>query len=522
MSSFTSQEQNIGQLFTISGIYTIPNYQRSYKWEDEHIDRFFNDIKNAYLTKDSIYFIGSVIILNNKEKSTIDILDGQQRMTTIFLLLKALRCCLDNHKSQIDSILYDFLQKDVKIKLEPKRNLQSLPSGCSNFTDFIKLEDDKISSLKSSKKNRYTSNYLTLVEYIKTMKNEGVDLSEFFKYFVYNVHVVKIECSDIVNAIKIFDTINSAGLNLSTSDMIKSKIMHQCSNDDFSNDDLNGVDNSWSDIENVASEIITSRGNKMDIMLNNFFLYKYGIYDKGLLEKFETNKNEFKMKDFVEFVEVCEKITKEECRFISSLHILKWDTSWLPLLANKKSKINTKDYLVLKKDIVKLCYSYFLAGKRSDSLIPVVSKIINDEKKIQDLITENYLKEIEALVAMQDIYTDASYKAKCRAIFHLLETFYADNTYIIESQTSLDHILPKSKNLEFQYVHSIGNLALMSKSKNSAFGNKETVQAKSISYQNSAFRYIASSFDKDFGVENITQRAEKIKDDLIKIFQSES
>ena len=83
-------------ILTLQRKYIIPRYQREYSWELEQLEEFWNDIKGQILFEDSVYitqdyFIGSLVLVGDDEKGTdFLVVDGQQRLTTITILLSAL------------------------------------------------------------------------------------------------------------------------------------------------------------------------------------------------------------------------------------------------------------------------------------------------------------------------------------------------------------------------------------------------------------------------------------------------
>ena len=70
-------------------------------------------------------------------------------------------------------------------------------------------------------------------------------------------------------------------------------------------------------------------------------------------------------------------------------------------------------------------------------------------------------------------------------------------------------------------VHSIGNLVLMSKTKNSSFGNQENLKAKKESYQNSGLRYSSESFNEEFDYLRVEERQKKISEDIVKVLMGQ-
>ena len=87
---FDAKQANITTILAATDCtYQIPSYQRDYQWGSEHVERFYEDIRQSSEEKKE-YFIGSLVLINKKDKK-IDVIDGQQRLTTIFLFLKAFR-----------------------------------------------------------------------------------------------------------------------------------------------------------------------------------------------------------------------------------------------------------------------------------------------------------------------------------------------------------------------------------------------------------------------------------------------
>ena len=90
--------------------FIIPDYQREYSWDEEKCDILWEDITNFSKEKEEEYFLGTIVICGNKEK--IEVIDGQQRITSLFLLLRAFYKKLEEMKED-DNI------KGLKLQIEP-------------------------------------------------------------------------------------------------------------------------------------------------------------------------------------------------------------------------------------------------------------------------------------------------------------------------------------------------------------------------------------------------------------------
>ena len=90
---FTPKSLTINKLFTdADSLYQIPKYQRPYKWGDEQIDKLWDDLWESYTNEESNYFLGSVITAKPAQSSSyLDIVDGQQRLTTLIIMFAVAR-----------------------------------------------------------------------------------------------------------------------------------------------------------------------------------------------------------------------------------------------------------------------------------------------------------------------------------------------------------------------------------------------------------------------------------------------
>ena len=269
--------------------YQIPSYQRDYQWGSEHVERFYEDILQSSKEKKE-YFIGSLVLINKLDKK-IDVIDGQQRLTTIFLFLKAFRDIYNDKTietresarttiSRIDNAIFDLNGRETKIKIQTRKMLKGLPSSCESFDHFVHLSHADVK--KSGLENIYSRNYLQLFNYLISLSPEGRD--SLVNFLLYEVHVVRIDCQNMDDAIKIFDTINSTGVDLSQSDIIKARLMKsEADAADKSNLDeaMEEIDEKWIRMEETSSDIFGSQ-KSMDMMLGTFLL-SHGNYGGGSL-----------------------------------------------------------------------------------------------------------------------------------------------------------------------------------------------------------------------------------------------
>ncbi|KFC20320.1 DUF262 domain-containing protein [Chryseobacterium sp. FH1] len=230
--------------------FIVPDYQREYVWKPEdQVEQFLIDIDNEYdedVTKQKGYFIGSIIIVANKEK--FDVIDGQQRLTTIILTLCAFRDLLqgvdldrkqEQYLKNIEELLSDFdMDSDetqMRLELqyeESKGYLESLISK-TNFND-----------LKSPSIIKMEQAYYKIKNHLESYLNDSVEsITNYAKYFLTKIELVLIESENLSSALKIFETINQRGAGLNAMDLVKNLLFSKAKPADF-----NHIKDIWKEI----------------------------------------------------------------------------------------------------------------------------------------------------------------------------------------------------------------------------------------------------------------------------------
>jgi uncharacterized protein with ParB-like and HNH nuclease domain len=204
--------------------YAIPVYQRNYEWSKEQCEKLFEDIVLAY-QKDRNHFCGMIVYALLKEEHNITyyvIIDGQQRLTTIYLIIKALKDLAKTNaeKEQMEEVLintdkYDKYAIDLasKLKLKPiKSDNQQLSLLMENKFDEI----DQTSGL--------WHNYELFKELISKRQEDGMTVKDIYRG-LEKLRCAKIKLASEDNAQEIFERINSTGVPLSLADKIRNFVL---------------------------------------------------------------------------------------------------------------------------------------------------------------------------------------------------------------------------------------------------------------------------------------------------------
>lgn len=204
--------------------YAIPVYQRNYEWSKDQCIKLFEDIVVA-AQRGREHFCGSVVYSMVKFENNINhyiVIDGQQRMTTVYLLLKALMDMADeeSEKQTIESVLINHdkfqpysVDESSKLKLKPIK---------SDNNQLLLLMDGKYDEVDKSSGIWY--NYDLFCKLINNAKEEGISITQIY-YGLQQLTCVDIGLDPDDNAQEIFERINSTGVPLSLADKIRNFVL---------------------------------------------------------------------------------------------------------------------------------------------------------------------------------------------------------------------------------------------------------------------------------------------------------
>lgn len=192
--------------------FYIPVYQRNYSWKEEQCEQLLSDIMSIYDGRYKEHFLGSIVWKSdNGNSNMISIIDGQQRFTTICLLIKAIANTCD------DAELKKELQRYLKEQFSDEIRLIPIKSDNEVYLKIMNEEIDEI----IHQDNRIYRNYLFFVDQIVKLQP---DYHKLLKS-MYRLRVIQMELQQEDNAQVIFESINSTGMSLSIADLIRNFLL---------------------------------------------------------------------------------------------------------------------------------------------------------------------------------------------------------------------------------------------------------------------------------------------------------
>jgi hypothetical protein len=512
-------------LFDGRKIFNIPKYQRAYAWEKPQLKDFVEDIENQNPNRN--YFFGT-ILLQAKEKDNgfdiFDIVDGQQRITTLIIFMKLL---LAQSKEAGNDVT---MQEDTYIQIYNRYKLHVLDTDNDFFISYI-LQDNHpdVSQVHTPSQRRLLEAKNFLCHWVETHPNK---VHEFVGK-IENMKVLTYSVEDNAEAALIFETTNDRGKTLTSLEKTKSFLMHKTYIvSDNPETDLDTLQNRFSEIYRNYEEI-ESRVDEDSILQYHFIAFEvwhrksdYQHSVQMIKQKVNNLINENTGTEAAMFIDRCSRELKESFEIVRTLFTrpepylldifaLSRQATFYPLLikTHKLDNSDTKDNFKRIAQLVEIiCFRLSIIGSRADKgreFLYGLAKGFNGDfqqliRELRHFISSNcsdfaFERALKSLSFHSDVnlndqrYFFWKYENYLRGIDGYSEMSYDEFTNNKpRSRFSIEHIIPQNpkeskvvvedsilsttdfESSEFKenYLHSIGNLTIDPISANASKSNK--------------------------------------------------
>lgn len=282
-NKITGKEYPLSTIFSKEFDYHIPAYQRPYAWTEEETETLFDDLYDFYRNeKVDNYFLGSIVLIKEDEKPNAEVIDGQQRLTTLTILLAVIASCLSgDNKTNCNKYLKE-PGNDLE-GLSPLPRLHLRPKDEQFFKQYI--QDVKLTeliallpgSLADESQQHIRANCELLMKKVDSafLKDES-KVADFCKFLVTRCYLVAVYTPSQQSAFRVFSVMNSRGLNLMPVDIIKSDIIGQ-----IPENEQQDYTNKWEDLE-----VQTSRSGFNDVFTHTRMIFAKSKAKQNLLDEF--------------------------------------------------------------------------------------------------------------------------------------------------------------------------------------------------------------------------------------------
>ncbi len=284
MSKLNVDQKTIKDLFQDKKAdFLIPDYQRPYAWGENECQTLWDDIFSFAIPDDGRtpfdsnqeYFLGPIVMFKNEKTGQMEVIDGQQRLTTLMLLLRAFYAKFGHMQDEASVLTRQNIEKCIwKTDEFGKPNMHDLKIDSQVATDNDKdefLEILRAGTVSKDQKSKYASNYLFF------QKSIDAFLNDFPSYFAYlptrimnNCILLPIEAESQDTALRIFSTLNDRGMPLSDSDIFKAQFYSFYSSIGKKDDFIER----WKELEELCEKIFHPlQGTPMDELFTRYMYY---------------------------------------------------------------------------------------------------------------------------------------------------------------------------------------------------------------------------------------------------------
>ena len=504
-----ASERKIKDLFSETNtFFSIPVYQRDYNWQEKQCKQLFKDILTAGENKEiSSHFIGSIVYIHEGVyeigEKEFSVIDGQQRMITITLLFIALYHKLKENNSKEADKIYElylinkFSEKEVNLKLVPPEE---------NLNILIKVLENKFNELENYRDRNLVKNY----SYFKK------ELTKFSDSEIQNI-IVGIDKLIYVNIAlengkddpqRIFESLNSTGLDLSQGDLIRNYILM-----DLDRKEQNRIyKNFWIPIENNCK---VSDGNEVKNYVSDF-IRDYLTLKRGeipvkakVFEEFKMfydNPDDLKLEELKNYSVKYSHIIKpyleededirEELKNLKTLDQVVINPFLIGILKDyKEDKLDRKDLLNILKLLQSYIWRRFITEKPSNLLSKLFQGMyLKISKK------ENYYTATEEILLAQEFPTNEElkeslktknvYKNKERLkyVFRKIENYNHNELIDFDNdKITIEHIFPQRPSKTWKELYTDEELEEMKALKNTI--SNLTLTGSNVKLGNKTFLY---------------------------------
>ena len=518
--NFNTSNKSFRQMFGNGLSYKVPMFQRDYSWADDQWDDLWNDIVLTAATRENdVHYMG-YLVLSSTDSRVFNVIDGQQRLTTLTLLILAVLKYLDElaengidpeanrqRATQLRSSYIGYLDP-VTLITQSKLSLNRANDAYFQ-TYIVPLQPLPKQNLKFSEKllkNAFEWFYGRINEQFSKAKS-GKEIAQFIENVVDRLFFTVIEVNDELDAFTVFETLNSRGVKLAPIDLLKNYLFSVVNKSPLSSHELETrrLEEQWHKIVDTIgdanlTDFLRVHWNSKNTRVRESGLFKavrQVIDDRGKV--FELVRNlDADSAVFAAFIDPDNELwTIEQRQYIRTLHLFKVKQPLSLLLAARRT-LNDADFTKVLRAcvIISFRYNIIFSGATGDQ-----ETIYNNLAK--DITLGNVKAIQDVMSRLRPIYkTDSEFKAafsvkafpnnSSKVAIYILTELEKKQGIAFDTSSSkydLEHIFPVNPADDWPGFPSpvtddpqlrLGNLTLIEKTLNKNAGNRSFDEKKLI------------------------------------------
>lgn len=534
--------------------YSIPKYQRDYSWDSEQWSDLWYDLMQMLDEGDS-HYMGYLVLQTNDDKN-YQVIDGQQRITSISILLLAVIKYLktigkDDGEKQFnikraDTIHSTYIGNLDVLTLTSENKIVLNRNNDDFYRNYLSaLQEFPKRGLKNSDK-LMKSAFEFFSSYIKNQYKTAEDLVNFVETIVDNLFFTVIIVTDDLNAFKVFETLNARGVQLSSSDLLKNYIFSVADSDKLLSAQIDSLDEKWAKIADILKE--TQIADFLRVYWNSTHkTVRKNLLYRTIRDEIKTSQQAFDLlQDMQSQADVYMALKTPEDELWRQSPAVKEDLQLLKLfnvsqpislLLVAYAKLPESQFAKLLHKIVIISFRYnVICNKNPNEQEVAYNKIALSLASGKDLDL-NLLKsslyvqdaEFEQIFAYKEFANNSRNNKIAKYILGKIEHFESSADIDLDHST-LEHILSDSPDLDIwnweehkvqQFHYRLGNMTLLEYGKNKDLGNADLKTKKNV-YKTSTIpmtKKIAESDIEEWSESEIDRRQQDFAKKALGIWQ---
>lgn len=512
--------------------YCIPDYQRAYVWDTDQVRDLLDDTISAYReNKEAQYFLGSMVLkINEKSENNVsyteyELLDGQQRITTVFLILACMRDMLTDYPQYQNSLAGFVYQAEDAILQQPER-MRIIFNIRSDVRDFVNehikplhgtcddaLLKDKMQAKDVNISIRNMANAMLVAhEFLEENKNEIIG---YLSYFLNKVLMIYVATEELQDAFQLFTVLNNRGVKLSSSDILKAENLKE-----LSAADRTSWATRWEEMETYFGEdfdkflshirTILVKKKQTTTLLKEFdeFVYSNQEYDRTQKKYvprtpiLRRGKDTFELlysyyHTYQEVFDTDHSVVTGDYEITNYLKLMETGFGadyWIAPVLDYYRKYRRRGFVAFLKALDRKLSADWITAATPTVRMENVNAILREIEASQDsaALLQSKTFTINKSDFERVINGDIYGRSFAKYLLLKLDLIYRGSStpMIPQAIASIEHILPRNPSADSQWVkdfsaaereewtNKLGNLVLISRRKNTSQGNRDYVEKK--------------------------------------------
>lgn len=512
--------------------YCIPDYQRAYVWDTDQVRDLLDDTISAYReNKEAQYFLGSMVLkINEKSDNNVsyteyELLDGQQRITTVFLILACMRDMLTDYPQYQNSLAGFVYQAEDAILQQPER-MRIIFNIRSDVRDFVNehikplhgtcdsaLLKDKMQAKDVNISIRNMANAMLVAhEFLEENKSEIIG---YLSYFLNKVLMIYVATEELQDAFQLFTVLNNRGVKLSSSDILKAENLKE-----LSAADRTSWATRWEEMETYFGEefdkflshirTILVKKKQTTTLLKEFdeFVYSNQEYDRTQKKYvprtpiLRRGRDTFELlysyyHTYQEVFDTDHSVVTGDYEITNYLKLMETGFGadyWIAPVLDYYRKYRRRGFVAFLKALDRKLSADWITAATPTVRMENVNAILREIEASQDsaALLQSKTFTINKSDFERVINGDIYGRSFAKYLLLKLDLIYRGSStpMIPQAIASIEHILPRNPSADSQWVkdfsaaereewtNKLGNLVLISRRKNTTQGNRDYVEKK--------------------------------------------